>query len=94
MWDPRIETPVMVRDRMRSSRPPTTQRRMQPAWRPKAIRPDPAVSTVAEVDGLPELLTVSKPSDSAGEAPTVRKRGEQTPFADYMTRHPYPPTFA
>ncbi|MFG1906564.1 asparagine synthase (glutamine-hydrolyzing) [Kribbella sp. NPDC048928] len=62
IWDPRIETLVMVRDRM-GIKPffyyPTADGVLFGS-EPKAILENPAVPAVVEVDGLRELLTVSK----------------------------------
>jgi asparagine synthase (glutamine-hydrolysing) len=62
IWDPRTETLVMVRDRM-GIKPffyyPTADGVLFGS-EPKAILANPAVPAVVEVEGLRELLTVSK----------------------------------
>ncbi len=62
IWDPRIETLVMVRDRM-GIKPffyyPTSDGVLFGS-EPKAILANPGVSAVVEAAGLRELLTVSK----------------------------------
>ncbi|WP_406049081.1 asparagine synthase (glutamine-hydrolyzing) [Kribbella sp. NBC_00889] len=62
IWDPRIETLVMVRDRM-GIKPffyyPTTDGVLFGS-EPKAILANPNVTPAVEIDGLRELLTVSK----------------------------------
>jgi asparagine synthase (glutamine-hydrolysing) len=62
IWDPRIETLVMVRDRM-GIKPffyyPTADGVMFGS-EPKAILANPAVPAVVEADGLRELMTISK----------------------------------